>query len=60
MSEMKVYAVTESNSDDYSDFDVVVGDYVYLKEEDAKKKLEELIKKDCWSEFKIREFEVKG
>ena len=56
---MKVYAVTELNSDDYSDFDVVVGDYVYLKEEDAKKKLEELAKKSRWSEYKIRDFEVK-
>lgn len=56
---MKVYAVTERNSDDYSDFDVVVGNYVYLKEEDARKRLEELVKKNHWSEFNIRDFEVK-
>ena len=56
---MKVYAVIEKNSDDYSDFDVVVGDHVYLKVEDAKERLEELVKEHRWSEYKIREFGVK-
>lgn len=56
---MKVYAVFEICCDDYSDFDVIVGGHVYLKEEDARKRLEELIEKDPWSDFKIRDFEVK-
>lgn len=56
---MKVYAVVEKNSDDYSDFNVVVGDNVYLKVEDARKKFEELAKKNCWSEYEICAFEVK-
>lgn len=56
---MKVYAVVEKNSDDYSDFNVVVGDHVYLKVEDARKKFEELVKKNCWSDFEICAFEVK-
>ena len=57
---MKVYAVIEICCDDYSDFDVIVGDNVYLKEEDARKRLEELVKKNRWTRFKIRDFEVKG
>lgn len=54
---MKVYAVIEKNSDDYSEFDVVVGDHVYLKVEDARKKLEELVK-NRWSDFEVCAFEV--
>lgn len=58
---MKVYAVIEKCSDDYSDFDAVVDDRVYLKEEDARERLEELVlvKKNRWSDFEIRDFEVK-
>ena len=56
---MKVYAVIEICCDNYSDFDVVADDHVYLKEEDARKRLEELVKKNRWSKFKIRDFEVK-
>lgn len=56
---MKVYAVIEKYSDDYSHFDGVVGDHVYLKEEDAKKRMGELVKEHRWSDFEIRDFEVK-
>lgn len=58
---MKVYAVIEKYADEYDseDYDMVVDDHVYLKEEDAKKRLEELAKKSRWSEYKIRNFEVK-
>lgn len=56
---MKIYAVFEICCDDCSDFDVIVGDHVYLKEEDARKRLEELVEKDPWTDFKIRDFEVK-
>lgn len=57
---MKVYAVVEKIGDDYdSDYDVVVGDHVYLKVEDARKKLEELVKKNRWSDFEVCAFEVK-
>ena len=57
---MKVYAVFEKCADDYcSDYDVIADECVYLKEEDAKKRLEELAKKNHWSEFEVHEFEVK-
>lgn len=58
---MKVYAVIEKYGDEYcsDDYDVVVENHVYLEEEDARKRLEELVKKNRWSEFEIREFEVK-
>lgn len=56
---MKVYAVIEKISDDYSDYDVVVDEWIYLKEEDAKKRMEELVKEHRWSDYEIREFEVK-
>ena len=57
---MKVYAVIEKCTDDYgSEYDAIVDDNVYLKEEDAKKRLEELVKKSRWSDFEIHDFEVK-
>lgn len=56
---MKVYAVIEKYADDFSEYDVVVGDHVYLKEEDAKNRMEELAKEHRWSDFEIRAFEVK-
>lgn len=56
---MKVYAVIEKNSDDYSDFDAIIEECVYLKEEDAKKRMDELVKEHRWSEYEIRNFEVK-
>lgn len=56
---MKVYAVIEKYADDFSEYDVAVGDHVYLKEEDAKKRLDELAKEHRWSDFEIHVFEVK-
>lgn len=58
---MKVYAVIEKCTDEYSvsEYDVVTENRVYLKEEDAKKRLDELVKENRWSEFEIYEFEVK-
>lgn len=57
---MKVYAVVEKIGDDYdSDYDVVVEDCVYLNEKDARKRKDELAKEHRWSDFKIRDFEVK-
>ena len=57
---MKVYAVLEIYGDDYgSDYDMVVDDHVYLKEEDAKNRLDELVKENRWSDFEILDFEVK-
>ena len=56
---MKVYAVFEICCDDCTDFDVIIGDHVYLKEEDAKKRLEELVEEHHWTDYKIRDFEVK-
>ena len=57
---MKVYAVVEKIADeDGSDYDVVVDDHIYLKKKDAKKRLDELAEEHRWSDFKIRDFEVK-
>ncbi len=57
---MKVYAVVERYADEYcSDYDVVVDKRVYLNEYDVEDRLEELRKKNRWSEYKISEFEVK-
>lgn len=56
---MKVYAVIERCSDDYYPDYRIVDDCVYLKEEDAKKRLDELVKEHHWSEYEIRDFEVK-
>lgn len=56
---MKVYAVVEKVGDDYTDYDAVTEYHTYLKEKDAKKRLDELSKEHRWSEYEIREFEVK-
>lgn len=57
---MRVYAVVERYADEYcSDYDVIVDKRVYLNEEDAEDRLEELVKMNRWSEFKISEYEVK-
>ncbi len=57
---MKVYAVVEKIGDEYdSEYDVVIEDHVYLYEEDARKRLGELVKEKRWSDFEIRDFEVK-
>lgn len=54
---MKVYAVIEGCEDDYYPDYTIVDNRVYLKEEDAKKRLEEL---GCgWSGYEILSFEVK-
>lgn len=59
---MIVYAVTKRCEDDYYPDYVIVDDCVYLKEEDAKKRLDELIKENPhWPEqFEIYDFGVKG
>ena len=57
---MKVYAVIEKIGDGYgADYDVVIENHVYLYEEDAKERMEELAKERRWSDYEIREFEVK-
>lgn len=58
---MKVYAVIERCEDYYYPDYMVLDNCVYLKEEDAKKRLDELVKDiSHWSEqFEIRDFEVK-
>lgn len=56
---MKVYAVIERCEDYYYPDYRVVDDCVYLKEEDAKKRLDELTNESKWSEFEICDFEVK-
>lgn len=55
---MKVYAVIEGCEDYYYPDYRVVDNRVYLKKEDAKKRLDELVKENKWSEFEIRDFEV--
>lgn len=57
---MKVYAVIGIiELECFPDFELVIEDHVYLKEEDAKKRLNELSKEHRWSTYEIREFEVK-
>lgn len=59
---MKVYAVIERCEDYYYPDYCVVDDRVYLNEEDAKKRREELVKKNLGlfpEQFEICEFEVK-
>lgn len=57
---MKVYAVVEKIGDEYdADYDVVIENHVYLYEDDAKERLEELSKERRWLEYEICEFEVK-
>ena len=59
---MKVYAVIERCEDYYYPDYRVVDDCVYLKEEDAKKRMEELVKKNLGlfpEQFGILDFEVK-
>lgn len=56
---MKIYAVIERCADTcYSDY-TIVDECVYLKEEDAKKKFNELVKKNSWAIYEIYDFEVK-
>lgn len=55
---MKVYAVIKRCDDDYYPDYTIVDDRVYLKEEDAKKKLEERIEKKYWMDHDIYEFDV--
>ena len=56
---MKVYAVIEGCDDGYYPDYMVVDNRVYLKEEDAKKRLEELVEKDSYPIYEILSFEVK-
>lgn len=56
---MKVYAVTEGCDDEYYPDYRVVDNRVYLKKEEAKKRLDELVKENQWSDFEILDFEVK-
>ena len=57
---MKVYAVIERCEDNFYPHYTIVDERVYLKEEDAKKRLDELVKeRPYWVEhFKIYDFEV--
>ena len=58
---MKVYALIERCEDHYYPDYIIVDNCVYLKEEDAKRRLNELVKEiPHWSEqFEIHDFEVK-
>lgn len=56
---MKVYAVIEGCDDEYYPDYRVVDNRVYLKKEDAKMRLDELVKENQWSDFGILDFEVK-
>ena len=55
---MRIYAVIERCQDDYYPDYTIVDERVYLKEEDAKKRLNELIKEHKWSDYEIYDFEV--
>lgn len=55
---MKVYAVVEKCEDDYYPDYTIVDDRVYLKEDDAKKRLEERDPAHIW-QLEIYAFEVK-
>lgn len=57
--QMKVYAVIERCTDDYYPDYTIVNECVYLKKEDAKKKLDELVKEHKWLDYEIYDFEVK-
>lgn len=58
---MKVYAVIERCDDSIYPTYTIVDNCVYLKEEDAKKRLDEMVKENNdWSEqLEIYDFEVK-
>ena len=58
---MKVYAVIEKCEDNFYPHYTIVDDRVYLKEEDAKKRLKEVIKgTNYWPDlFEVCSFEVK-
>ena len=56
---MKVYAVIERCEDQYYPDYMIADDCVYLKKEDAKKRLKELNKKSDWIDWEIYEFGVK-
>lgn len=58
---MKVYAVIEKCEDNFYPHYVIIDDCVYLNEEDAKKRLEEVIKGSNYlpEQFEIYDFEVK-
>ena len=55
---MKVYAVIEGCEDEYYPDYRVVDNCVYLKKEDARRRLDELVKENRYSDFEIRDFEV--
>lgn len=56
---MKVYAVVMKCRDNFYPDYQVEDDCVYLKEEDAWRKLEELRGEIRWADFEIYDFEVK-
>ena len=56
---MRIYAIIERCQDDYYPDYTIVDECVYLKEEDAKTRLNELIKEHKWSDYEIYDFEVK-
>lgn len=58
---MKVYAVIERCGDNFYPHYVIIDDRVYLNEEDARKRLEEVIKgTNYWPDlFEVYSFEVK-
>lgn len=58
---MKVYAIIKRCEDNFYPDYQIVDDRVYLKEEDARKRLEEVIKgTNFWPDlFEVCDFEVK-
>lgn len=56
---MKVYAVIERCEDGFYPDYRVTDNYVYLKREDAEKRLNELFKEYHWLDSEIYEFEVR-
>lgn len=56
---MKVYAVIERCEDGYYPDYRVTDNCVYLKKEDAEKRLGELLKEHRWLDSEILDFEVR-
>ena len=56
---MKVYAVIERCEDGFYPDYRVIDNCVYLKKEDAEKRLDELLKERPWSDSEICDLEVR-
>ena len=56
---MKVYAVIERCEDGYYPDYTVIDNLVYLKKEDAEKRMNELLKEKPWRDLEIYDFELR-